>query len=121
MAEFEDKLNAILSNPTLMGQIMSMAGSMGQSQPSPPPPPPPRPSGPAGAMPCPDSGPGGLDPGALMGMMELLRSTQIDQREQNLIRALECYLPRDRLEKLKRAMQASKIARFAASSMKQGR
>ena len=113
MAEFEDKLNAILSNPALMGQIMSMAGSMGQSQPSPPPPPPPRPS--------PEPGIGGLDPGALMGMMELLRSTQIDQREQNLIRALECYLPRDRLEKLTKAMQASKIARFAASSMKQGR
>ena len=38
MAEFEDKLNSILSNPDLMGQIMSMAGSMNQQPPPPPPP-----------------------------------------------------------------------------------
>ena len=30
MAEFEEKLNSILSNPDLMGQIMSMAGAMNQ-------------------------------------------------------------------------------------------
>ena len=52
MAEFEDKLNAILSNPDLMGQIMSMAGSMNQQ---PPPPPPPQNPG-FGSMP--------FDPGA---------------------------------------------------------
>ena len=38
MAEFEEKLSSILSNPELMGQIMSMAGSLNQ-QPAPPPPP----------------------------------------------------------------------------------
>lgn len=120
MAEFEDKLNAILSNPALMGQIMSMAGSMGQSQPVPPPPSP-GPDRPGTSIPGGSGGLGGLDPGAMMGMMELLRSTQIDPKEQNLLRALECYLPRDRLEKLAKAMQASKIARFAAVSMKQSR
>ena len=120
MAEFEDKLNAILSNPALMGQIMSMAGSMGQAQPSPSPPPPP-PQAPVSSFPGKDGGLGGLDAGAMLGVMELLRTTQIDAREKNLIRALECYLPPDRLEKLTKAMQASKIARFAASSMKQGR
>ena len=36
MAEFEEKLQSILGNPELMGQIMSMAGSLNQ----PPPPPP---------------------------------------------------------------------------------
>ena len=49
MAEFEDKLNAVLSNPELMGQILSMAGSLNQ-QPSTPPPPPP-PSANFGSMP----------------------------------------------------------------------
>ena len=58
MAEFEDKLSSILGNPELMGQIMSMAGSLNQ-QAAPPPPPPPA-SFPA--MP--------FDPGAMAGMMQ---------------------------------------------------
>ena len=103
MAEFEDKLSSILGNPELMGQIMSMAGSLGQSQ-SPPPPPPPQ-------SPLP-----GLDPGAMQNMMQLLKSTQISPKEQNLLRALEGYLPPDRLQKLTRAMQASGVARYASSA-----
>lgn len=120
MAEFEDQLNSILSNPQIMGQILSMANAMGQSAPPPPPPPaPPKPqpapTGPAGGLP--------FDPGAMMGMMELLKSTQIGQREQNLIHALRGYVPEDRLIRLEKAMQASRIAKFAAESMnrKQGR
>lgn len=109
MAEFEDKLNSILSNPALMGQIMSMAGSLGQSQP-PPPAPKPEPA------PLP-----GFDPGAMQSMMQLLKSTQISPREQNLLRALEGYLPPDRLQKLTRAMQASRVARYASSALSQGR
>lgn len=112
MAEFEDKLNSILSNPALMGQIMSMAGSLGQSS-EPPPPPKPEPK------PIPGNGLS-LDPGALQSMMRLLQSTQIDPKEQKLIQALQCYLPGDRLEKLTKAMQAAKIARFASSVMAQG-
>ena len=46
MAEFEEKLQSILGNPELMGQIMSMAGSMNQQ----PPPPPPQPGQPPGAV-----------------------------------------------------------------------
>ena len=43
MAEFDDKLNSILSNPDAMAQIMQLAQSIGgntdqQSPPSPPPP-----------------------------------------------------------------------------------
>ena len=37
MDKMEDKLGAILNNPQLMVQIMSMAQSLGQNQPSPPP------------------------------------------------------------------------------------
>lgn len=112
MAEFEDKLNSILSNPALMSQIMSMAGSMGQAQPpSPPPPPPPQPAG--GGLP--------FDPSAMQGIMQLLKSTQIGQREQNLCKALEGYLPPDRLQKLIKAMQAAKIAKYASGALSQGR
>ncbi len=112
MAEFEDKLNSILSNPALMGQIMSMAGSLGQSQEPPPPPPKPEPRPQNGGFP--------FDPGAMQNMMQLLQSTQIDRKEQNLINALQCYLPPDRLEKLTKAMQAAKIARFASTALAQG-
>ena len=41
MAELEDKLGAVLNNPQLMQQIMSMAQSLGQ-QSSPPPSPEPQ-------------------------------------------------------------------------------
>ena len=115
MAEFEDKLNSILSNPALMSQIMSMAGSMGQSAPPPPPPPPQQPS----KNPVSDGLP--FDPGALQGMMSLLKSTQIDQRQQKLLQALEGYLPQDRLKKLATAMQAARIAKYASGALTQSR
>lgn len=111
MAEFEDKLNSILSNPALMGQIMSMAGSLGQQN-EPPPPPKPEPKSQSSGF--------SFDPAAIQSMMHLLQSTQIDRKEQNLINALQCYLPADRLEKLTKAMQAAKIARFASSALEQG-
>ena len=114
MAEFEDKLNSILSNPALMSQIMTMAGSMGQSPPPPPPPPQQPPKGPV-----PDGLP--FDPGALQGMMSLLKSTQIDQRQQKLLQALEGYLPQDRLKKLATAMQAARIAKYASGALTQSR
>ena len=122
MAEFEEKLNAVLSNPALMSQIMAMAGSMGQSQSPPPPPPPPPPQNRQPSFSQSQSGPiPGLDPAAMQGMLQLLKSTQIDQRQQNLLRALEGYLPQDRLQKLTRAMQAARVAKYASSALSQGR
>ena len=49
--------------------------------------------------------------------MELLGKTQIDQRQRNLIRALQGYLPSDRVQKLEKAMQAAKIARYASAAL----
>ena len=69
MAEFEDKLSSILGNPELMGQIMSMAGSLNQQS---APPPPPQPQLP-------------FDPGAMAGMMQMLQATQLEPRQRNLI------------------------------------
>lgn len=106
MAEFEDKLQSILGNPELMGQIMHLAGSMNQQQPSPPPP----------------QQPPGLpfDPGAMAGMMQMLQATQLEPRQRNLIQALRGFVPDDRLTRLEKAMQASLIARFASSAMNRG-
>ena len=108
MAEFEDKLNSILSNPQMMQQIMSMADSFSQQQQTQPPLQPSQPSMP-------------FDPAAMQGMMELLRGTHLDNRQQGLIAALGAYLPQDKLTRLQRAMQASKVAKFASSALgKQG-
>ena len=107
MAEFEEKLQSILGNPELMGQIMSMAGAMNQ-QPSPPPPPPQQSAG----LP--------FDPNAMAGMMNLLKATQLEPRQRQLIQALRGFVPDDRLVRLEKAMQASLIARFASTAMNQG-
>ena len=104
MAEFEDKLSSILGNPELMGQIMSMAGSLNQQSAPPPPPPPQLP----------------FDPGAMAGMMQMLQATQLEPRQRNLIQALRGFVPDDRLVRLEKAMQASLIARFASHAMNQG-
>ena len=108
MAEFEEKLQSILGNPELMGQIMSMAGSMNQQ---PPPPPPPQNPG-FGSMP--------FDPGAMAGMMQMLKATQLEPKQRNLIQALRGFVPDDRLVRLEKAMQASLIAKFASAAMNQG-
>jgi len=106
MAEFEDQLSSILGNPELMGKIMSMAGSLNQQQ-SPPPPPPHQ-----AAMP--------FDPGAMAGMMQMLKATQLEPKQRNLIQALRGFVPEDRLVRLEKAMQASLIAKFASHAMNQG-
>ena len=106
MAEFEEKLQSILGNPELMGQIMSMAGSMNQ-QPAPPPPP-----QQSTGLP--------FDPGAMAGMMQLLKATQLEPKQHQLIQALRGFVPDDRLVRLEKAMQASLIARFASTAMNQG-
>ena len=109
MAEFEEMLNAVLSNPELMGQILSMAGSLNQQQAAPPPPPP---SANFGSMP--------FDPGAMAGMMQMLKATQLEPRQRNLVQALRGFVPEDRLVRLEKAMQASLIAKFASAAMNQG-
>ena len=108
MAVFEEKLQSILGNPELMGQIMTMAGAMNQQQQPPPPPPPQSPTG----LP--------FDPGAMAGMMQMLKATQLEPRQRQLIQALRGFVPDDRLVRLEKAMQASLIAKFASAAMNQG-
>ena len=105
MAEFEEKLQSILGNPELMGQIMSMAGAMNQQQQPPPP-------QPQAGLP--------FDPGAMAGMMQMLKATQLEPRQRQLIQALRGFVRDDRLVQLEKAMQASRIAKFASAAMNQG-
>lgn len=107
----EEKLGAILNNPQMMQQIMSMAQSIGQSAPQqePPkqtaPPPPSRPS---------------LDMAGIQKMAGLAQSTGIDQNQQALLRALAPYISRERRTKLEKAMRAAKVARMASAFLNAG-
>lgn len=124
MAEFDDKLNSILSNPDAMSQIMQLAQSLGGDgggQPAPPPPdqpgpqqgwgpPPPQqaPPPPGGAL---SSLMGGLDPGLLSRLLPLIQELggQRDSNARNLLYALRPYLRSDRQEKVERALQLARL------------
>ena len=116
MDDMQSKLNAILGNPQMMQQIMSMAQAMGQEQPEPPnqaatPPPPPPPENsavPAFSLP---------DAATMQRIAGLAGQTGIDKNQQALLKALRPYLSRERVNKLERAMRAAKIAGVAATAL----
>ena len=115
MAEFDEKLNSLLSNPDAMSQIMQLAQSLsgGQTEESPPPPPP--------AFSAPKFTPatgnllssltGGLDPGLLMKLLPLIQElgSQQDSHARTLLYALRPYLKEERQEKIERALQLAKL------------
>ena len=128
MAEFDDKLNSILSNPDAMSQIMQLAQSLGgdgQSAAPPPPgqpdpqqapawgPPPPQQTPPSGGGDLLSSllGGGGLDPGLLSRLLPLIQELggQRDSNARNLLYALRPYLRSDRQEKVERALQLARL------------
>lgn len=129
MAEFDDKLNSLLSNPEAMAQIMQMAQSLsgGQAQqpsqqvpqappqqPFPPPPPPP-----VQQAASPGSNPlaslsglnGGMDPAMLTKLLPLIQElgSQNDSNARQLLYALRPYLKPDRQEKIERALQLARL------------
>jgi len=115
MAEFDEKLNSLLSNPDAMSQIMQLAQSLsgGQTEERAPPPPP--------ASPAPKSAPpsgdllssltGGLDPGMLIKLLPLIQELggQQDSHARTLLYALRPYLKEERQEKVERALQLAKL------------
>ena len=129
MAEFDDKLNSILSNPEAMAQIAQLAqslsgGAEGGAGGSPPPPPPqarpggfppppsqPPPPPPAGGDPL--SGLGGLDPELLTRFLPLIRELggQQDSNARQLLYALQPYLKPERQAKVERALLLARLFR----------
>ena len=108
MSEMEEKLGAILSNPQMMQQIMSMAQAM-----SPPPEAkteqPPEPAPPA----LPDFS-------VMQKLAGMTRQSGIDKNQQALLRALSPYISRERSAKLEKAMRAAKMARLASAFLNAG-
>lgn len=106
MDQMEDKLGAILGNPQLMQQIMSMAQSLGQSSPQPEP-------APAPELP-------NFDPAMLAKLGSLAGQGNVDSNQRALLNALHPYLSSRKLNKLEKAMRAAKMARMASSFLGQG-
>ena len=109
MDQMEDKIGAILNNPQLMGQIMSMAQSLGQNPPTGQNPPRQDPA------PLPD-----FDPAVLQKLSGLASQGTVDSNQKALLTALNPYLSRRKVEKLEKAMRAAKMARMASGFLGQG-
>ena len=114
MAEFEEKLNAILSDPQAMGQIASLAQALtgehaGES--APPPAAEPAEAGPAGEA---TGQSGATDWSALLGMLggggdsnPLSALSELDPQ----LNALKPFVKPERYAKVDKAVQIAKLAR----------
>lgn len=136
MADFDEKLNNILSNPDAMAQIMQLAQSLGGGQdqgvPSEQASPPSLQSqsgqspswlGQSGPPPYqqPQSGPdvltglsgltGGMDPKLLLRLLPLIQElgSGQDSNARQLLYALRPYLKTERQEKVERALQLARL------------
>lgn len=117
MAEFDDKLNSILSNPDAMAQIMQLAQSLGGGTEQPAAPPPPPPQAPQPPAPSPGGGDllssltGGLDTQLLLRLLPLIQELggQQDSNARQLLYALRPYLRPERQEKIERALQLARL------------
>lgn len=110
MADLEETLQSLLSDPETMGQIQALAGQLGLGG-----------SGPAqeepqAAAPDPDPSPA-LDPESLGQMGQLLElfqaSRRADPQADALIAALRPYLRPERQRKLDQAVQLAGLSRAA--------
>lgn len=107
MDDMEEKLNAVLSNPQMMQQIMSLAQSIGGSKSGEA-----SPQEPASSLP--------FDMGMLQKITGIARQSGIDKNQQSLLQALRPYLSRDRIGKLEKAMRAAKVARMTSGLIGSG-
>ena len=126
MAEFDDKLNSILSDPEAMAKIAQLAQSLsgaagetpgGTGAPSSPPPaggPPPGQGDDWSQPPGGGSSAGGLDPDLLFRFLPLLRelNSSQDSNARQLLYALRPYLKPERQVKVERALQLARLFRI---------
>ena len=109
MAEFDDKLNSILSNPDAMAQIMQLAQSF-SGEPSPPPPSQPSPPPPQNSV-NPLSALGNLDPKVITRLLPLIQELggSQDSNARALLHALSPNLKPERQQKVDRALQLARL------------
>ena len=107
MSELEEKLNALLSDPNSMAQVMQMAqqlsGAMGEQKAAAPPPPVPS---------VPDLGAalGGLDPKLLGKLLPLAGELGTENSAaMQLLNALRPFLKEEKQGKIKRAARLARL------------
>ncbi len=111
MDDMEEKLGAILNNPQMMQQIMTMAQGFQEGSKKNPPPK----QEPPKEIYSPE-----VDLGTIQKISRLARQSSIDKREQALLRALGAYLSKERIGKLEKAMKAAKLAKIASTALGPG-
>lgn len=109
MDDMEEKLGAVLNNPQMMQQIMSMAQALGNSSPKQE-----MAKGEQKSDLFPD-----IDLAMVQKLSGLAKQSGIDQRERALLQALQAYLTSERVNRLEKAMRAAKMAKFAAGFLGQ--
>ena len=101
MEDMESKLGAILGNPQMMQQIMSIAQNFQtESNPSPP---------------AETEGGPEIDFAMVQRLTSLIGKTGIDGQQKALLQALKPYLSSQRIHKLEKAMRAAKLAGMASA------
>lgn len=114
MEEMESKLGAILNNPDMMQKIMTLAQSFSQTGSA-------KQDSTAGKVTEP-SAPvkqefpqfPELDISMLQKVSSFARQSNIDNKQQALLQALNPYLSSQRITKLEKAMRAAKMASLAS-------
>ena len=101
MAELEDKLNALLSDPAQMAQVMQLAQQLSGSMGAAPPPPPQQ---------APTAALGGLDMAAVARFLPLLQELNSSNSQvTQLLYALRPFLKPEKQEKIQRAAKLSRL------------
>ena len=113
MAEFDEKLNSILSNPDAMSQIMHLAQALsgdGQSSAASPTPPPPSPPPTSTTDPF-SSLLGSADPSLILKLLPLIQElgSQQNSNARQLLYALRPYLKEEKQDKVERALQLARM------------
>ena len=105
MAELEDMINSVLSDPEQMSKIAGLAQSLMGGEDSSP-------------VPKQSPLPGGLDP-AMLGSLQRLMGAAEDKPGQSeaLLRAMQPYLSEKRRSKMDRALKLAKLAKLAGFAM----
>ena len=111
MAELEDKLNALLSDPNSMAQVMQLAqqlsgtfgGDTQSNAESPSPPPPPKPAFDTSLL-------GGLDPKIMGRFLPLLQEYgRTNSNTTQLLYALRPFLKPEKQDKIERAAKLARL------------
>ncbi len=105
MSELEEKLASVMNDPAMMQKIMSLAQSLGSSEPQ---------TAPEQPKQDPASFPD-IDVSMLQKLSGFAKQSGIDKNQRTLLNALSPYISRHRIIKLERAMRAAKMANFATT------